>query len=96
MTRMFDFDSDLMLKLVEFCNGNAIKIKDDGKWQIFNVPRFFQNDATCFLFYSVEKSLMVLTHSESADAIREIIDQHEPEYAIQRIDQLERPKEGAK
>jgi len=92
MIRSFKLESDVMSRLIEFCNDKATKIKDDEKWQVFSIASLFQNNITGFLFYrcSCEKSLMVLLHTTYVEKVKGIIDHCGAEDAIQQIEQLEK------
>ncbi|MFZ4440096.1 MAG: hypothetical protein ACOYOS_16845 [Syntrophales bacterium] len=89
MISTFKLNSDGMQKLIESYVNNANEIKNDNKGQSFSIPSFFQNNATGFLIYSIEKSLMVFADKESASEVMRIIDQHDTDEAMKRISELE-------
>ncbi len=84
MTNCFDLGRDLVIGLIDLCEGRLTDIKKESGSRIYRVPDFIKNEVTGYFF--TNPNLLVLT--TDAQRINQIITENNIEDSISKIKEL--------
>ena len=84
MTNCFDLGSDLVIGLMDLCEGKLTEIKKESGSRVYRVPDFIKNEVTGYFFTNPN----VLVLSTDAQRIDQIIAENNIEDSISKIKEL--------
>ncbi len=84
MTNCFDLGSDLVIGLMDLCEGRLTEIKKESGSRVYRVPGFFKMEVTGYFF--TNPNVLVLT--TDAQRINQIINENNIEDSISKIKEL--------
>ena len=84
MTNCFDLGSDLVIGLMDLCEGKLKEIKKESGSRVYRVPDFIKNEVNGYFFTNPN----VLVLSTDAQRIDQIIAENNIEDSISKIKEL--------
>ena len=84
MTNCFDLGSDLVMGLMDLCEGRLTEIKKESGSRVYRVPGFIKMEVTAYFF--TNPNLLVL--STDADRINQIINKNNIQDSIRKIKEV--------
>ena len=84
MTNCFDLGSDLVIGLMDLCEGRLTEIKKESGSRVYRVPGFIKMEVTGYFFTNPN----VLVLSTDPERINQIINENNIEDSISKIKEL--------
>ena len=84
MTNCFDLGSDLVIGLMDLCEGRLTEIKKESGSRVYRVPGFIKMEVTGYFFTNPN----VLVLSTDPERINQIINENNIEDSISQIKEL--------
>jgi hypothetical protein len=84
MTNCFELGSDLVMGLMDLCEGRLTEIKKESGSRVYRVPGFIKMEVTAYFFTNPN----VLVLSTDADRINQIITKNNIQDSIRKIKEV--------